>query len=517
VVPFPVAAGRYSTLRAAKGGVLWLREPVTGVLGHDLAGPHADRPMPVLERFDLAKLRCEVLEEDVDDVWVSGDGSRLVVREGRKLRVVASGQKTDRRNGDSTDNEVDIDLSRVRVVVDPAAEWRQCYAEAGRLMRDHFWRPDMGGVDWDGALDRYRPLLDRIGSHDDLVDLLWEVQGELGCSHAYVTPSEEPGESIHGQGLLGADIERDADGVWRVARVLPGETSDPNARSPLVAPGVAVRVGDALLAVDGRPVDPVMGPGPLLVGTANKPVELTVRPAGGGVPRRAVVVPVVDEERMRYHAWVADRRAYTHQRSDGRVGYLHVPDMMGDGWAQLHRDLRGEAGREGLVVDVRENRGGHTSQLVVEKLARRVIGWEFGRGYRPTRYPQDAPRGPVVVVANEFSGSDGDIVNVAIKALGIGPVVGTRTWGGVIGIDRRYQLVDGTLVTQPRYAAWFEGPGWRVENYGVDPDVEVVMTPQDWVAGRDPQLDAAVAIALHTLKAHPAAMPPEIPPLAALS
>jgi tricorn protease len=162
-------------------------------------------------------------------------------------------------------------------------------------------------------------------------------------------------------------------------------------------------------------------------------------------------------------------------------------------------------------VDVRENRGGHTSQLVIEKLARRIVGWDLPRGMRPVSYPEDAPRGPVVAVANEFSGSDGDIVNAAIKALGIGPVVGTRTWGGTVGIDSRYHLVDGTLVTQPKYAIWLEGYGFGVENRGVDPDVEVVVRPQDWAAGRDVQLDEAVRRALQALETTPAKTPPTLP------
>ncbi|ACU34631.1 peptidase S41 [Actinosynnema mirum DSM 43827] len=508
VVAVPVAAGRYSGLTTAKGGLLWLRSPLRGVLGDNQAGAESRPARAVLERFDLVKSRTEVLVDGVDAFAVTGDGQRLVVHDGDDMRVVPSDRKVD---GEDTDS-VDVDLSRVRVVVDLAAEWRQAYAEAGRLMRDHFWRTDMGGVDWAGVLERYRPLVDRLGSYDDLVDLLWEVQGELGTSHAYVMPARRArGRRV---GLLGADLERGEDGSWRIARVIPGETSDPAARSPLSAPGVAVRAGDVITAVDGRQVDPLTGPAPLLVGTAGKPVELVVRPGGDGDPRRVVVVPLADDEALRYHAWVADRRARVHELSGGRVGYLHVPDMMGAGWAQLHRDLRVEVARDAVVLDVRENAGGHTSQLVVEKLARKVIGWSVGRGFTAHEtYPADAPRGPVVAIADEYAGSDGDIVNVAIKEMGIGPVVGTRTWGGVIGIDMRYSLVDGTGVTQPRYASWFAGPGWGVENHGVDPDVEVVITPQDRVAGRDPQLDTAVRMALEALETRPAAVPPALPPL----
>jgi tricorn protease len=484
---------------------------VRGVLGTSRATPDDPDPSSELQRYDLAQQRIEHLAADADDFAVSGDGKRVLLWTDGRLKVVPSDRSAP--NDDSSDANITVDLARVRQTVDPAAEWRQMYDEAGRLMRDNFWRADLGGVDWEGVLDRYRPVLDRVATHDDLVDLLWEVQGELGTSHAYVTPPGHGPGADRRQGLLGADISRHTDGSWRIDRVLPSETSDPAAHAPLAAPGVAVRAGDAIVAVGGHPVDPVTGPGPLLVGTAGKPVELTISPAGGGDPRYAVVVPIADEEPLRYHAWVADRRAYVHEKSGGRLGYLHVPDMQAPGWAQIHRDLRIEVAREGLVVDFRENRGGHTSQLVVEKLARRIVGWDLSRGQRPFSYPEDAPRGPVVAVANEFSGSDGDIVNAAVKALGIGPVVGTRTWGGVIGIDSKYRLVDGTLVTQPKYATWMEGYGWGVENHGVDPDVEVVQAPQDHVAGRDTQLDEAVRMALAALEERPAMGPPQLPPL----
>ncbi|MET7498167.1 S41 family peptidase [Streptomyces sp900116325] len=512
IVPLPVEAARYSSLRAAKDGLLWLRHPVTGVLGTAGATPDSRGPETVLERYDLEKLHSDELASDVSRFAVSGDGRRLVLHTRGKLRVVPADSRVPAGSDDDHDGGSDtVDLSRIRRTVEPAAEWRQMYDEAGRIMRDNFWRPDMGGVDWDGVLDRYRPVLARVATHDDLVDLLWEVQGELGTSHAYVTPPGGRHDDTSRQGLLGADISRTDEGDWRIDRILPSETSDPAARSPLAAPGVAVHAGDAILAVDGQEIAPLTGPGPLLTGSADKPVELTVEPADGGNLRHVVVVPTADEEALRYHAWVADRRAYVHEQSGGRLGYLHVPDMVGSGWAQLHRDLRVEVAREGLVVDVRENRGGHTSQLVVEKLARRIVGWDLPRGMQPYSYPGDAPRGPVVAVANEFSGSDGDIVNAAIKALGIGPVVGTRTWGGVVGIDSRYRLVDGTLVTQPKYAFWLEGYGWGVENHGVDPDVEVVMTPQDHAAGRDPQLDAAIRIALEGLAQSPAKTAPGLP------
>jgi tricorn protease len=500
VVPVPVPAGRYSNLRTAKDALLWLRHPLAGRLGDGTESTGET----VLERYDLKKRAKTELGKEFRAFEVSGDGTRLVTNGKNGLQTRSAG------DGDEI---VTIDLDRVAVTIDPVAEWRQGYREAGRLMRDHFWRADMNGVDWQGVLDRYEPLVERIGAYSELIDLLWEVQGELGTSHAYAIGNGTPVDPRRRQGLLGADLTRDEDGVWRIERILPGESSDHDARSPLLAPGVAVRPGDAIVAVNGRPVDPVRGPMPLLAGTANQPIQLTVRPATGGETRKVVVTPVADETKLRYHDWVENRRAFVREASGGRLGYLHVPDMVASGWAQFHRDLRTEMAHEGLVVDVRENGGGHVSELILEKLSRKVTGWIRVRGHEPMRYPEDSPRGPVVTVTDEFAGSDGDIVSAGIKNRGIGPLVGVRTWGGVIGIDSRYSLVDGTVVTQPRYSFWLEGPGWGVENHGVDPDVEVVITPQDRAAGRDPQLEKAVELALAALEERPAATPPDLPPL----
>jgi len=511
VVGIPVPEARYSGLRAVKDGLAWLREPVRGVLGESAADLDDDAPRPALERYDLRKREVTELADELDWFTVSGDGTRLVLRDRDDLRVVPAASKDD----NSSEEAVTVDLSRARFQADPAALWRHAYAEAGRIMARDFWVPDMSGVDWDGVLDSYRPLLDRIRGANDFTDLLREVVAELGTSHAYITRSGEdffssghPGSAA--VGLLGADLSRNGSGGWIVDRVLPGESSDPRARSPLSAPGVAVRPGDELVAVDGQPVDPARGPWPLLAGAAGRPVELTVRPPSGQ-ERAVAVVPLRDERRLRYQDWVIGKRHLVRELSEGRLGYLHIPDMVGEGWAHFHRDLRTEMRFSGLVMDVRGNSGGHISQLVVEKLARRVIGWDTGRGVQPTSYPEEARRGPLVLVADEFAGSDGDIVTAAIGLLGLGPVVGARTWGGVIGIEGvpGHELVDGTHMTVPRYAFNFDAYGWGVENYGVDPDVEMLISPDDWAAGRDPQLELAVRLALEALDKQPPATPPD--------
>jgi len=514
VVPFPVDAARYASLRAVADGFAWLRAPLSGMLGDDRAKLEADPPRPSVERFKLATARTETLLDAADRFVPTGDGKRLVVVDRHELRVIPADRRVAPEEAAKSDDVVAVDLSRLRITVEPGDEWLQMFDEAGRLMRDHFYRADLRGFDWDGALARYRPLVARLGSTDDLVDLLWETQGELGTSHAYVIP--RPPDDARSLGMLGADLRHDGapgdGGRWRIVRILPGEPSDPRARSPLLAPGVAAVEGDAIVAVNGTAVDPRWGPAALLVDAAGKPVAVTLEDAAGE-QRTVVVTPLADETPLRYQAWVAGRRAFTRERAGGRLGYLHVPDMASPGWAQLHRDLRVEMVRDGVILDLRDNGGGHTSQLVVEKFARRIVGAARGRGYEPETYPVDAPRGPVVTVVDEQAGSDGDIATAAVKALGIGPVVGTRTWGGVVGIDMRYRLVDGTAVTQPRYAFWLEQYGWGVENHGVDPDIEVVRTPADVAAGRDPQLERAIDLALESLAAKPARAIPDFDPL----
>ncbi|HWG27609.1 S41 family peptidase [Actinospica sp.] len=508
--PFPVPAGLYTKLRPVKDGVVWLDVPHSGELGETYALPDdGEKPKPDLMRYDLRKRKLSTVVCSLDSFTVSADGKRLAYRKKGELTVrPLNGQG---QSESQSDEPITVDLDRIRVTVDPIAEWRQMYSENWRLMRDNFWRADMNGVDWAAMGARYRPLVERIGSTSDLHDLLWEVAAELGTSHAYVIGAAESRDSALVQGALGADLERDEAGLWRIVRILPGEDSVAGGRSPLLAMGVAARPGDAIVAVDGRPVDPARGPNAQLVGKAGKPVELTLR-RDGAADRRVAVTPIRDERVLRYHDLMRARRATVRELSGGRLGYVHVPDMQSPGWAEYHRDLHTEITRDGLIFDLRSNSGGHTSELVIEKLLRKVTGWALPRRGKPSSYPEEAPRGPIVAISDECSASDGDIATNAVKRHGIGPVVGTRTWGGVIGIDGRYSLVDGTTTTQPKYACWFDDNGMGMENYGVDPDVEVPITPQDWAAGRDPQLETAVRLALEALEHTRAATPPLLPP-----
>jgi tricorn protease len=508
VTALPVRQGNYSHLAAAQDSLLWLSHDLAGATGEGRAKPEDKDAPPTLQRFDLLTGNETTLVGALESYRLSGDGTRIVYVRDRTVHSVPS----DKPAEDGHAEHVTVDLERIRVRLDPGAVWSQAFEEAWRLQRDFFWTEDMAGADWDEVRDRYRPIVDRLGSHDDLVDLIWELHGELGTSHAYVTPPAVTEPGAGGQGRLGAEF--DFDGGWVVRRVLANESSDPLAASPLAAPGAGVRPGDRLLEVDGVRLGPGFGPATALAGAAGKVVELTMlngaaHGEASGRTRRIAVVPLRDEERLRYQDWVQANRRLVREASEGRFGYLHVPDMGARGWAQLHRDLDTETALDALVVDVRRNRGGHTSQLVAELIGRRVTGWSVPRGEQPRTYPRHAPRGPVVILADEFAGSDGDIITAVGKLRGIGPVVGTRTWGGVIGIDNRFKLADGTAVSQPRYATWFEGGiGWGVENFGVEPDIEVAYPPHAYAAGIDPQLEHGIGVLKEMLVEIPTQRPP---------
>ncbi|MEO3932875.1 S41 family peptidase [Micrococcaceae bacterium Sec7.4] len=509
VISVPVPQGNYSALTATAGALLWLDSELSGVTGEGRASLEDKNAAPSLVRFDLARRKTSTIVDAADSYRLSGDGEKVVVLHDKQIRVSPANAKADEESGQL----VKVDLSRIRVQLDPLSVWGQAFDEAWRLQRDFFWTEDMAGQDWDSVHARYRPIVDRLGSHDDLVDLLWELHGELGTSHAYVRPAAVTENGSNGQGRLGADLAFTGGG-WEITRILAGESSDPLATSPLTRPGADAKPGDVLLAIDGVELTEARTPAMQLVGAAGRAVELTLRNGAGhgsqaGQQRRVAVVPVRDEERLRYQEWVAANRRTVRQASQGTFGYLHIPDMMANGWAQLHRDLDTETALDGLIVDVRRNRGGHTSQLVAELIGRKVTGWSMPRGEKPRTYPHHAPRGPVIILTDEFAGSDGDIITQVSKLRGIGPVIGTRTWGGVVGIDNRFALADGTGVTQPRYATWFSGGvGWGVENFGVAPDIEVTFPPHAYAAGTDPQLEYGIGALKEMIQELPTDRPP---------
>jgi tricorn protease len=506
-IPFPVAEGRYRSARGIKGKVLFLLYPIQGAIHQNW---DSDEPMGHIDCYDFEKRKNETLIDGVSSFHLSRDYKTLIYRSRRRLRALKAGDKPAKTdNGDRPGRESGwLDLYRVKVSVQPAAEWKQMFAEAWRLQREQFWTEDMSGIDWDAIYAQYAPLVERVGSRSELSDLFWELQGELNTSHAY----EMGGEYRHGphyqQGFLGVDWSYDTENNrYRIARIVQGDPADTNTTSPLTSPGLNITPGDAVLAIDGQRVGPERSPQELLVNQAGNEVQLTIEDTTSKEIRIVTAKAIGNERPARYREWVENNRRVVHEKSDGKVGYVHIPDMSPAGFAEFHRSYLAEYDYPALLVDVRFNGGGHVSGLLLEKLARRRIGYDFSRWGQPEPYPQESPRGPMVALTNEHAGSDGDIFSHGFKLMGLGPLIGKRTWGGVIGISPRHTLVDGTVTTQPEYAFWFKDVGWNVENYGTDPDIEIDIAPQDYVHKVDPQLDRAIAEALRLIEERPALEP----------
>ncbi len=495
VLAFPMAEGRYVGTLATKGRAFFLSVPVEGTLDGDSWRSTEPPAKATLEAWVFDDDKVVTVADHVSSASLSFSGKTLLLRAGRRLRALAAtGKVSDLPARDEATRETGwVDLERLRVPVVPGDEWKQIFREAWRLQRDQFWTPDLSGIDWVAVHDRYLPLVDRAATRAEFSDLLWELQGELGTSHAYEMGGDYRAAPSFPQGQLGADVALDADGTWKVVRLPRGDSWEASATSPLGAPGVGIAVGDELLSVDGEAVGTAASPASRLVHAAGKDVALRVR-TPGGEPRTVAVRALRDETLLRYRDWVEANRARVHAATGGRVGYVHIPDMGPRGWSEFHRYFGAEVDHLGLVIDVRWNGGGHVSQLLLEKLARKRRGYNTSRWMGVTPYPDDSPMGPMVAVTNEYAGSDGDMFSHNFKLYGLGALIGKRTWGGVVGIWPRHALVDGTVTTQPEFGFWFTDVGFDIEGHGTDPDVEVEIAPQDHAAGRDTQLERAIEL-----------------------
>ncbi len=507
VAAFPVSENRFERIAGVAGKkVVWSVQNIVGAHGR---GGHKEAAGK-LEVYDFATQRSETLADKAEAFEIAGDGATLVFRDGKRLRAIAAekkpGPKPEAADSEGPPSRKNgwIDLERLRVSVEPRREWRQMLREVWRLQRDQFWSADMSGVDWQAAYRLYAPLVEGVATRADLSDLIWEMQGELGTSHAYEMGGDHRKPPPVALGYLACDVRfDDGDGSYEITRIVRGDPWDGGADSPLNAVGVEAREGDRIVAIGGQRLSRETPPAALLVNQSGARLQLTLKrgTGDGAVLRDVTATALADEVPARYREWVERNRARVHECSQGRVGYFHLPDMMAAGFAEFHRYFGAECERDALVVDVRYNRGGHVSQLLLEKIARRRIGYAYSRWARPGSYPDAAVAGPVVALTNEHAGSDGDIFSHVFKLMKIGPLVGTRTWGGVVGIWPRHGLVDGTQTTQPEFAYWFSDVGWGIENHGTDPDIEVDNAPQDHVAGVDRQLDTAVATALKLVEA----------------
>ena len=493
VVAFPVPIGRYGQIRGIKNKALFTVYPIEGSLGQTWEPNRVPPARARLEVYDFEEQSHDTFIDGITNFDVSRDGRMLIYRTGNRLRVIKAGEPP--KNGGSGANRKSgwINLNRIRLSVTPHAEWQQMYREAWRLQRDHFWNADMSGIDWREIYARYLPLLDRIGTRGEFSDLMWEMQGELGTSHAYEMGGDYRRSPHFHQGFLGADLRYDAaTDSYRIERIIRGDVWDECASSPLARVGVGVKVGDRIITLNGRRVGRTNSPGELLVGHAGNDIFMSIADGTSGTERTIVIEALGDETPARYREWVEQNRQRVHDATQGRIGYIHIPDMGAKGYAEFHRGFLAEVSRDGLIVDVRFNGGGNVSQLLLEKLGRRRIGYDVSRWGEPAPYPADSVLGPIVAITNEVAGSDGDIFSHTFKLMGLGPLIGKRTWGGVIGINPSEVLIDGGVTTQPEYSFWFSDVGWGVENYGTDPTIEVDITPEDYTANRDPQLTRAI-------------------------
>ena len=550
VMAFPVASGLYGNIVGIKGKKVLYTYYASDSAPNNWNEGGNEASGGNLECYDLDDRREDTLATGVSDFKVTPDGGTVLYRVNNALRVFKAGEKPD--DGGSTPRKRGwINLHRVRVAVSPPAEWQQMFREAWRLQRDNFWTPDMSQVDWLAVYNRYLPLVDRISSRSEFTDLMWEMQGELGTSHAYAWGGDTRWPPHYSQGYLGADFEWDANAEgWRVQRIVRGDSWDAKTDSPLAGAGINVKIGDILLQVNGQRLSRDISPELCLVHQAGNEVTLVIGESGNQEPRtknqeirnesqeaskegqaadqeaeaetqkaepaaakiknlRVVMVRALRTDRpARYRAWIEANRTRVYEATQGRCGYLHIPDMNAHGYAEFHRGYLAEVDREALIVDVRHNQGGHVSQLILEKLSRRRLGYDVSRwGQIPTPYPFYSLSGPMVAITNEHAVSDGDMFSHAFKLMKLGPVIGTRTWGGVIGISGYRRLIDGGGVSQPEFAGWFSDVGWKIENFGAQPDIVIDNLPHDWATGVDSQLERAI-IEINQLLAN---NPPVIP------
>jgi tricorn protease-like protein/C-terminal processing protease CtpA/Prc len=567
-VALPVPVGRYGQVLALDRDRLMftafpVHTPAVGLAGDDEDDEDdAEAATGALLRFDLRTLReVTLVGSGVDDVALSMDGRTMAVQYGgahRELRVLRAGEKP--REEDDDEQPVDPDRpgpdsglvdigGRVRLEVHPGAEWRQMLREVWRRLRDDFWDADMGGVDWPACLARYEALLPRCACRAEVGDVLAEMVAELGCSHAWVSTGD-PGAArgAHCPARLGADCVWDAaEGGYRVTALLRGDAWDARRGGPLAKPGVGIAVGDILLAIDRVPLTPRRSPDVALVCAAGAEVLLSFRPGAAGAlaalrldarrskgsskdakskkskgaaskapkaarVRHVRVKPLSDDADCRYRDGVAAATSAAHALGGGCVGYVAVPDMERLGFAEFTRSFASEARRGALLLDLRGNGGGHVSELLLARLAQRQLGFELPRWGAPEAYPSAARAGPLVLLVDEGTASDGEVAAWAFRATAMGPIVGARTWGGVVGNDAYADLVDGSQLAVPQVSIVL-GPSQDdaagaaaangIENRGVEPDIAVRVSPQDYAAGRDPQLQAAVLEALRLLALQP--------------
>ncbi len=457
--------------------------------------------------YDLKKKKETVLAKGIG-FRISANGKKMLVRKGKKYAVI------DLPTGKINISKF-VDLSGMQLYVDYQKEWRQIFDDAWRQMRDFFYDPNMHGVDWKAIHDKYAVLLPYVHHRNDLTYILGEMIGELNIGHAYVGGGDRPEVKRIYTGLLGARFSRDAKtGYFRVVKVLEGASWSKDLLSPLTQPGVNVKPGDYIVAIDGVPTNTVRNIYQLLVGKGGKEVELTVnsKPSLQGA-RKVVVKALKDESKLYYYNWVQHNLRYVSEKTNGQVGYIHIPDMLSDGLNEFVKYFYPQLRKKALIIDDRGNGGGNVSPMIIERLRRQMVMQSMARNI-PTLgpIPEQTQVGPKVLLINQYSASDGDLFPYQFKQYHIGPLIGTRTWGGVTGIRGSEPFIDGGYLYKPEFGHYSaDGKKWIIEGHGVDPDIVVDNNPADYYKGKDAQLDKAIETVEKLMKTYPQKITPHPP------
>jgi tricorn protease len=496
VVRVPVPAENYGGLTAIKGHLLYIRR------GPMYYGRDAESK-PELRIYSVADRKETTLADDVGGYALSADGSKVLVRQGTAFNLYDASPK-------AKESKKTISIANLAVDRVPSKEWAQIFDEIWRRYRDFFYVENMHGYDWQALRARYRPLLEHVAHRSDLNYVIGEMIGELNVGHAYNSGGDWEVPPRPRVALPGCEFALDpAAGRYKIAGILKGQNEEPIYRSPLTEVGVDVKVGDYVLAIDGEEFAGGDNPYRLLRGKSDRPVQLTVnsRPNADGA-RTVTFQPNSSETDLRYLAYVTRNRDRVTRLSGGRAGYIHIPNMQAEGLREFIKWYYPQIRKEGLVVDVRYNGGGNVSQMLIERLRRELLATAFARtSDQASTYPGTVFHGHLVCILNQNSASDGDIFPAMFKQARLGPLVGKRSWGGVVGITNRGPLVDGGVVNVPEFGFASADGRWIIEGHGVDPDIEVENDPKSVIEGRDPQLERAVEELMTKVREQPRRLP----------
>jgi len=497
IVSLPMKAARYEGLDAGKAGTLFLTEIV------DV--PRFGQPNPAtVSKFDFTTRKTEPFLSGIRAFAVSANGEKVLYRQGEGWFI--AGTAAAPKQGDGA-----LKLDGMETYVDPREEWNQMYHEVWRIERDFLYDPNLHGLNLAATEKKYSVYLKGLGGRADLNYLFDEMLGEITIGHMFIAGGDTPKPNQVRGGLLGADYKIE-NGRYRFARIYNGENWNPELHAPLTQPGVDVKVGDYLLEVEGRDVRPPAEVYSFFENTAGKQIKIRVGPSPDGQDSRQVtVVPLGSEFALRNRAWEEDNRRKVDELSGGKLAYVHVPDTAVGGWLNFNRFYFAQVDKQGAVIDERYNHGGEVADYIIDMLKRPLRNCAVSREGEKFCSPLAQIYGPKTMIINEMSGSGGDALPWMFRQDKVGPLVGTRTWGGLVGIYGYPPLMDGGLVTAPRVAIYGLHGEWEVENHGIPPDIEVENDPASVAAGHDRQLERAVEVTMEALKNH-AVVIPDHPP-----